>query len=106
MTDLLVVWTPTAVLTAVVGGFVLGLLLVSRFENPRFDAIETVAVMLIIGMFAGLVFWSGQAIETYNTEGPEYAWRVISRFGLWSVFVLAMALGTGIGVRFRRGAWR
>lgn len=106
MTDLFVVWTPGAVLTAIVGGTLLGFVLVSRFDNPRFDAVETIAVMVIIGLFAGLVFWAGQAVETYFSEGPALAWRVVSRFGLWGVFVLALAGGTGLGVRFRRGTWR
>jgi hypothetical protein len=106
VTDFLIVWTPASVLTALIGGGALGLLIVSRFENPRFDALETVAVMVIIGMLAGLVFFAGQAVETYYSDGPAFAWRVISRFGLWGLFVVAMAFGTGLGVRFRRGTWR
>lgn len=106
MTELFVVWTPTAFLTAFVGGSIFGFVLVSRFENPRFDAIESGGVIVILGVTAGLVFWSGQAVETYNTEGESLAWRVVSRFLLWGVFTLAMAAGTALGVRFRRGSWR
>lgn len=104
--DLLSVWTPGAVVTALVGGGLLGFVLVSRFDNPRFTSLETVAVMILIGIFAGLVFWAGQAVETYFSDGPMFAWRVISRFGLWCLFILALAIGTGVGVRFRRGSWR
>ena len=104
--NFLSVWTPDAVITALVGGGLLGFVLVSRFDNPRFTALETVGVMILIGMFAGLVFWAGQAVETYFSDGPAFAWRVVSRFGLWSFFIFSLAVGTGLGVRFRRGSWK
>lgn len=103
---LLVVWTAASVVTAIVGGFALGLVVVARFENPRFDAIESGGVMVLLGILAGAVFFIGQAIEALSSDGPQFAWRVVSRFGLWGVFTLAMGAGTALGIRFRRGLWR
>ena len=103
--DFLTVWTPGAILSAIAGGAALGFVLVSRFDNPRFNALETVGVMILIGLFAGLVFYAGQAVETYFSEGAGFAWRVVSRFGLWALFIFALAVGTGLGVRFRRRSW-
>lgn len=106
MTDLFVVWTPAALLAAIVGGNLLGLLLVARFDNPRFSATESVGVIALVGTFAAAVFWSGQIVDTLVADGPTLAWRVVSRFGLFLVFVGAMALGTGIGIRRARGTWQ
>lgn len=106
MTEILAVWTLPAIAAAIVGGLLLGLVVVARFDNPRFDAIETIGVMVILGMGAGLSFWVGQAVATAAEEGERLAWRVVSRFAIWGVFVIAMAVGTGIGVRFQRGTWR
>jgi hypothetical protein len=106
VTEFFAVWTPGSVITALVGGLLMGFLLVSRFDNPRFDALESIGVILILGIFAGLTFWSGQIVDTYATSGPAFGWRVVSRFGLFVLFVLALGAGTGLGVRFRRGSWR
>lgn len=106
MTDLFVVWTPASIAAALVGGGLLGLLVVSRFDNPRFDAIESMAVVATIGVVAGVTFFGAQAVEAAFSDGPTFAWRVISRALLFGLFVLAMAGGTGIAVRHERGGWR
>lgn len=105
ISDLVSVWTPGALTTAVVGGFVLGLVM-SQFDNPRFDPLESAALLLVLGLLAGTVFWSGQIVDTLTTQGESLAWRVASRFGLFVVFILTMTLGEAIGMRRRRGAWR
>lgn len=101
MISLFVVWTPASIVAAIVGGALVGLLLISRFDNPRFDARESAAVVALLGSFAGLVFWSA-----LFSDGPTNAWRVVSRFGLFLLFIVAMGIGTGIGVRRERGSWR
>ena len=106
MPDPFVVWSPDAILTALIGGATLGLLVVARFENPRFGALDTVAVTAMVAILAGFVFYAGQAVETYFADGITHAWRVVSRFGLWVLFSLAMAIGTGLSVRRHRGVWR
>jgi hypothetical protein len=106
MTDLFVVWTPASLVGAVIGGLLLGFVVVARFENPRFSALESVGGMIFIGILAGATFWLPQIVDTYNAQGPAFAWRVISRFGLWCLFILAMGFGTGLGVRIERGSWR
>lgn len=92
------VWTPAAVTVAVFGGFLVGLLVVSRFDNPRFDARESVAVVSGLFAFVGFVFWSAQAVEVFVSEGPTLGWRVVSRFLLFVVFCAFTGLGTGVGV--------
>jgi hypothetical protein len=76
-----------------------------RSDNPRFTAIESVGVVALLGGIAGFVFWAAQIADTFFADGPALAWRVVSRFGLWVVFTLSLAVGTGVGIRFRRGAW-
>ena len=82
----------------------LGLLIVSRFDNPRFDTKESIALMLVIGVLAMTVFYSGQIVDTYTSDGADLAWRVASRYLLSIVFILFMAIGTAFGVhRGRKG---
>jgi hypothetical protein len=103
--DFFAVWTAGSVLAAIVGGLLLGFVVVSRFDNPRFTAIESVGVVALLGGIAGFVFWAAQIADTLFADGPSLAWRVVSRFGLWVVFTLSLAVGTGVGIRFRRGSW-
>lgn len=105
ISDLLTVWTPGALLSAIVGGALLGVV-VSALDNPRFSAFESAALLLGFGIVAGGVFFAGQIVDTLGSQGPAFAWRVASRFGLFIVFVATMALGMGLAMRHSRGAWR
>lgn len=106
MIELLVVWTPASVASALLGGMGMGFFLVARFSNPRYNAIQTIGVLLTIGWFAGLVFWSGQAVEALSSDGIIFMWRVLSRAGLFGLFIAMMALSTGYAVSRERGGWR
>lgn len=106
MSDLLNVWTPDAVLSALIGGFLLGILLLGRFgDNPGYSALTTLILTISIGAFAGLVFWSGQIMDTYLSSGPSLATRVVGRFALFILFIVTTAIGTGINISHRRGNW-
>lgn len=104
MTELLAVWTPASVLSAVVGGFFFGLLL-TPLNSGRYNIGRTVLITIGIGALFQLVFWTGQFVDTYTASGPALAWRVFSRFALSLVYVLAIAAGSGIGLRRSRGTW-
>lgn len=106
MTELFVVWTPVSFVSAVVGGVLLGLLL-AQMDARRYSVRRT--MVAVLGLFALVmaVFWVGQVIDTYSAPaGPTLVWRVISRFAISLVYVAAMAIGCGIGLRHSRGSWR
>lgn len=109
MTDLFAilfaVWTPASVLSAVAGGVLFGFLL-APLDSGRYQVGRTVLVTIGIGALFQLVFWTGQFVDTYAVSGPALAWRVFSRFALSLVYVVAIAVGSGVGLRRARGHWR
>lgn len=105
MTELFAVWTPASLLSAILGGFLFGLLL-APLDSGRYNVGRTVLITIGIGALFQLVFWTGQFVDTYTASGPALAWRVASRFALSLVYVLAIAIGSGVGLRRHRGTWR
>lgn len=102
MNDFLSVWTPGSVLVALIGGFLLGLLVLPWLDNRRFTIAETAIRLSVGGTVLGAVFYTGQVLDTLFTSGSSLAWRVLSRFLLWVFYAVVIAIGAGIGIRRRR----
>lgn len=98
MTELFTVWTPASLFGAIVGGLLLGMF-VAEFDSHRLSIGRA-----MIAVFGGLsifqiVFWASQFIDTLASSGEGLAWRVISRFLLSILYVAALSIGVGIGLR-------
>ena len=106
MIDLFVVWTPGSVVSATVGGLLIGGL-ISRASNPRFDAVESAVLSFAFSALAGATFFAGQAVDTFaGKDGEVLGWRVVSRFGEWVLFSVAIAIGLALALRVASGRWR
>lgn len=97
--SLLVVWSPTTLIVAVLAGLGVGYWIVGRIASdpvwvagtatPRGLGILTILLAVAIG----LVFYAGQTAATWAEN--DDAWpRVVSRFGLWVVYSVFLGLGT------------
>lgn len=98
------VWTPETIIVATVAGFLLGVLVVGKITSlPSYvsdaTALEVAIGLAITGILAGAVFYVGQALVDVAEDIPA---RLLSRFSVWCIYVLAMAVGTGIRVAVDR----
>lgn len=101
MTDALAilttVWTPATVGVAVIGGLTLGYLLLGYLaELPAYatQARPAQLARTILGsaVVVGFVYYVGQAGAGVIDGSPDWD-RVISGFGLWSLYAIGMAVG-------------
>lgn len=101
------VWTPATSITALMAGLAMGFFVVGTIAaNPLYasNLAAASAVGRLVGGMAiitGVVFYVGQAIAAI-ADGDAGWPRVVSRFGLWMVY--AIALGIGSWLRLRRHA--
>lgn len=103
--ELTAVWTPLAMLIALGEGLLFGYVLIGRFAvDPAYATrvarpLEYGALTALMTAAAGLVFYAGQILASYL--GGDTAWtRVVSRYGIWVAF--SVAIGFGMWVRLHR----
>lgn len=105
MIDLLLVWSPATAGAAIAGGLGLGYFVFGMIaEHPTYASSATArqigSLVVMCGILAGTVFYAGQAVAT-DAEGDSLWPRVVSRYGIWCLYAVALAVGTY--VRIRRG---
>ena len=103
--ELVEVWTPLSIAVAMLSGLGLGYVLVGRFAvDPAYasgeaSALEYAATTAVTAIAAGLIFYGGQILTSYI--GGDTAWtRVVSRYGIWVAY--SVAIGLGLWLRLRR----
>ena len=100
MTDLLAVLTPTAITSATLSGLIFGAALpwlFARLAEPyipeeHIDALNRAAWLSVpfLAIPLGASFWLAQTATEVAQGGP---WaRVLARFALWIVFVVAVTI--------------
>lgn len=98
------VWTPLSVALAVISGLAVGVILVGRYAaNPAYASgvaspAEYASLAGIMGLAIGVIFYGGQILTSYLGGDTEWT-RVVSRFGIWAMYSLAIGLGTWIRIR-------
>ena len=111
LSEITEVWTPTSAILAIVAGIAYGLLVGWIATDPNYSAgIASAARLAVIAFVfaasAGLIFFALQTLGTYLSGDPNWP-RVMSRYGQWVVFSLAIAVTTWVLVerdRHRRRA--
>ena len=95
------VWTPLSTWAAVVSGFLMGFLVIGYFaSDPTYASTSTtparVGVLTAVLVLAlGMVFYGLQIFGSY-LDGDTTWTRVVSRFGLWVLYGLAIGFGTWV----------
>lgn len=95
------VWNEYTILFAICAGISLGYLVVGHYaSDPAYASGEATSVeygvlVATLAVAIGLVFFGFQVIATF-IEGDPLWTRVVSRFGIWVVYSVAIGLGTGI----------
>ncbi len=99
--ELIEVWSPLSILAALVSGLIVGYLLVGRFaSDPAYASgvstpIEYGIVAAVLAAALGAIFYGLQIATSWF--GGDTAWtRVVSRFGLWALYSVAIGIGTWI----------
>jgi uncharacterized membrane protein len=110
LADLAEVWTGPSALFAIASGVLFGVAVGWISINPNYSAGVASAVRIgaIAFMFAasgGLTFYAGQALGSYLSDDPSW-YRVLSRYGQWIVFSLAIGVTTWFLIHRDRGARR
>lgn len=100
------VWTPQTLIVATIAGFTLGAVVLAYLTDlPAYasDAtpIEVAVGVAVSAIIAGAVFYAGQIIVDSQ---EDLAVRLVSRFGVWVFYSVAMAGGTAVGLAVRRHA--
>lgn len=97
------VWTPYSALFAIVAGIVIGLGTGWFATNPLYSTgiaaprrLATLIAFFLICL--GLAFFATQTLGTYLSGDPMYP-RVMSRYGQWVVFSLAIGVTTWYLIR-------
>lgn len=95
------VWNLASILFAICAGVGLGALAVGHYaSDPAYASGEATSAEygVLVGFLAiaiGLVFFGFQVLATYLDGDPHWT-RVVSRFGVWVVYSVAIGLGTGM----------
>lgn len=101
MNELLIVWTPAGVISAIAGGLGIGYFVIGQIlRNPRYSSgqaspFESGRLVALAGAIVGATFYVGQTLSTLLEEsgGVDLAWRVVSRFALWLLYSLCLGIG-------------
>lgn len=105
MSELSTVWTPAAVISAVVGGLGIGYFVLGQIlRDPRYSSGQAsprdVWRLVVRGAaLVGFGFYIGQVVATSFEAGGDFGWRVISRFLLWLLYSLLLAVGAAWSIR-------
>ena len=98
------VWSPLSALLALVSGVAFGLAFGWFASNPtysRSDIAGPLRIALIVVLFvasAGLTFYAGQTLGSFLSDDPLW-FRVMSRYGQWLLFSLAIGVTTWALIR-------
>ena len=107
LADLTAVWAPLSALIALVSGVAFGLGVGWVANSPsrsRSDLAGPLRIALTASMFvasAGLMFYAGQTLAGYISDDPLW-FRVMSRYGQWILFSLAIGATTWAHIRWDR----
>jgi hypothetical protein len=93
LTGLSGVWTPAAVLAALAGGIVVGLIAEGTSPPRAWRLLLTSA--LLVGTIGVTVFWSGQIADALLQADQPWG-RVVARALLQELFVLAAAVAAAL----------
>lgn len=102
--ELVEVWTPLSIVAAILSGLVVGYFLVGRFaSDPAYASgiagpVDYALITAVLSIAIGMIFYSLQILTSFI--GGDTAWtRVVSRFGLWVLYALAIGFGTWLRLR-------
>lgn len=96
-----IVWTPATLTAAVVAGVAMGVFVVGWVAtNPAYASgiASPVAIARLVGVMGvatGVVFYVGQTVAAAADGDPGW-YRIASRFGLWLVYAVCLAVGSWI----------
>lgn len=103
--ELTAVWTPLSLGVAVLSGALLGYVVLGRFAaDPAYASgiaspLEVAVLTFVLTAAAGLIFYGGQIGTSWI--GGDTAWtRVVSRYGIWLAY--SVAIGVGLWIRLHR----
>lgn len=109
--ELTEVWTPLSALIALGSGIAFGTAVGWFAVNPTYSRSDLAGPLRIardvalFAMSAGLTFYAGQALAGYLVHDPLW-FRVMSRYGQWLLFSLAIGVTTWVLVRRDRSLRR
>ncbi len=89
-----VIWTPSAVIAAVLGGIAVGWAVEAMSPTRQWKALGV--IVFALGTLSMLVFWSGQIVDETLSGDPSWS-RAVGRGTLQWLFVLVMALSAAFG---------
>lgn len=104
--ELTEVWSPLSALLAIAAGVAYGILVGWIATNPSYSAGTASALRLavlasVFAASAGLVFFACQTLGSYLSHDPHWS-RVMSRYGQFVVFSLAIGVTTWASVAWDR----
>lgn len=97
------VWTPLSALFAIIAGVAIGVGIGWFATNPQYSTGTATprrlsTLIAFTGMSAGLAFFALQTLGTYLSHDPQWP-RVMSRYGQWVVFSVAIGVTTWYLIR-------
>lgn len=106
--NLTTVWSPISALLAIMAGTAYGVAAGRIATNPAYSAgiaspIRTAVITSIFAASGGLIFFAAQSLGSYLSNDPNWS-RVMSRYGQWFLFSIAIGVTTWILVRRDRDA--
>lgn len=110
LAELAEVWTPISAAAAIATGVIYGLAVGWIATNPLYSAglagaARVAFLALIFAASGGLLFFAGQALGSY-LSADEFWYRVMSRYGQWVLFSMAIGLTVWILVQRDRSRRR
>lgn len=108
--ELTEVWTPLSATIALASGVLFGLVFGWFASNPAhsLDIAGPLRVACMAALFvasAGLIFYAGQTLGSYLSNDPLW-FRVMSRYGPWLLFSVAIGVTSGLLIRRDRSIRR
>lgn len=103
--QLVEVWNLASVVFAIFAGTLLGALAVGHYaSDPSYASGQATPVdyAVLVGVMTtavGLVFFGFQVLGSFLDDDPLWT-RVVSRFGLWVVYSVAIGVGTWARLRW------
>jgi len=92
-------WTVATIVVAVAAGLGVGYLMLGKLaSNPAYASqyltSRSVGILVIVtALFSGGAFYIGQIVAT-AAEGDGGWARILSRYGLWIIYSIALGIGT------------
>jgi hypothetical protein len=111
LAELTEVWSPLSALIALVSGVAFGLAVGWFATNPAYSRSDLAGPLrialgtVLFSVSAGLVFYAGQTLGSFLSDDPHWS-RVMSRYGQWILFSLAIGVTTWALIRRDRSRRR